>query len=106
MPEDIDTLIRKLDERRKFLQLLSKSIRSAKNKSDWDPIGLAKALEVAVGSPFLPDDLRASITEARGRAEEAASIALLELENDIRDLCRSRGWRVDGQWPALIVQTA
>lgn len=106
MTEDLDTLVRQLDERRVFLHQLVKSIRSAKTKSDWDPIAVAKTLGVAVESAFLPGDLRASVTEARAQAEEASSIAFLELENDIRDLCQARGWRIDGQWPSLIVQTA
>lgn len=106
MSDDIDTLIRQLDERRAFLQQLIKSIRSAKTETGWDPIAVTKTLGVAAESSLLPADVRPSVVEARARAEDASSVALLELENDIRDLCESRGWRVDGQWPTLIVQTA
>src|SRR5687767_2911991 len=104
--EDIDKLVRQLEERRVFLQGVLKSIRSAKIESGWDPLALWSALRAAAGSPLWAKDMHAAVTQAQGVAEEVASVAVLELESDIRDLCRARGWRVDGQWPALIVERA
>lgn len=105
-PEDIDKLVRQLDERRVLLQGILKSIREAKNGSGWDPVALSTALRAAADSVLLGTDLRTAVAQVQRLAEQAASVAVLELESDIRDLCRTRGWRVDGQWPTLIVERA
>jgi hypothetical protein len=36
--------------------------------------------------------------------ELAASSSLLELEADLRESCRLKNWRVDGQWPDFVVE--
>jgi hypothetical protein len=105
-PEDVDALVRELDERRVFLHGMLKRIRAAKNGSAWDPVALSSALRAAVDSPLLGTELRQALAHTQGLADEAASVAVLELESDIRDICRSRAWRLDGQWPTLIVERA
>jgi hypothetical protein len=104
--EHVDALMRELDERRLFLQGVLKKIRAAKNESTWDPVALSSALRAVAGSPLLGTELRAAVARAQELADEAAAVAVLELESDIRDLCSSHGWRVDGQWPTLIIETA
>ncbi len=104
--EDVDALMRELDERRLFLQGVLKNIRAAKIESAWDPVALSSALRAAAGSPLLGTELRTAVARAQVVADEAAAVAVLELESDIRDLCRSHGWRIDGQWPTLIIERA
>jgi hypothetical protein len=104
--KDVDTLVRELDERRLFLHSVLKNIRAARNGASWEPVALSSALRAAANSPILGTELRAAVARAQALAEEAASVAVLELESDIRELCRSRGWRVEGQWPTLIIERA
>jgi hypothetical protein len=105
-PEDVDQLVRQLEERRAFFQMILKNINAAKKGSAWDPVALSSTLRAAVDSPHLENNLRATLARVQQVADQAASVAVLELESDIRDLCQSRGWRVDGQWPTLIIERA
>jgi hypothetical protein len=104
--EDVDKLVLEIKERRAFFQDMLKNIDAAKNGSGWDPVALSSALRATVDSPLLGTDLRAAVAHAQEVADQAASVAVLELESDIRDLCRLRRWRIDGQWPTLIVERA
>jgi hypothetical protein len=63
-------------------------------------------LQATAESSSLPAEVLALIAKTREIAEPFASMAMLEMESNIRDLCQSRKWRVDGQWPSLIVATA
>lgn len=61
--------------------------------------GLLEVLEPLAAATKRARDLAAE-------ADEAAQLGLLRLDADLRDACRDRGWRVDGQWPTLYVAKA
>ena len=104
--EEFDSLVQQVEERRDYLGDLLRRLRSTKNGSTWDPVALARVLQATTGVLSMPADVRAAIAKAQEVAERAASVAILELESNIRDLCQSRKWRVDGQWPSLIIASA
>jgi hypothetical protein len=105
-PEEVEALVRRLDERRVFLQEFLNDIRAGRNGRVWDPVALLSVLQAAAKSPLLGAELRETVNHTQVLAEQAASVAMLELESDILDLCRTHGWRVGGQWPTLIVERA
>jgi hypothetical protein len=104
--QEVDSLVRRLDEQRLFLQSVLKEIRATKHGPTWDPVELSKTLREIVKSAHIGSEIRAIIGKLQPVIDDAASVALLELESDIRELCVARGWRVDGQWPTLIVERA
>src|SRR5512135_3798189 len=51
--------------------------------------------------------LRSTLTpldDLQDTYHKKAESQALELEADFREACKGRGWRVDGQWPAIIVE--
>lgn len=60
---------------------------------------LDESVDVTRDCPDL-EKLRAALVDPWRRF---LSTAILQLDADLRDLCASRGWRVDGQWPDLVV---
>lgn len=60
---------------------------------------LDESAELTRDCPDL-EKIRAALVDPWRRS---LSTAILQLDADLRDLCTSRGWRVDGQWPDLVV---
>jgi hypothetical protein len=85
-------------------QSASKAVRSwrpLENRLD-DAERIVQWLEAIVGIEQSKD-----LKDARERLlaawRERLTTALLQLEAELRDLCVTKGWRVDGQWPDFIM---
>ena len=103
---EVEGLLQELDQCRAFLTKLLKDLRAAREGDERDPVKFARILESAENAKALNADLRSSIAEARSKVDADASRAILEFEADLRDLCARRCWKVDGQWPRLLIERA
>ena len=103
---EIEQLIDDLKRRRSFLTTVLRNLRKAKEGDRWDAFSLRRALTAVQHSPDLDPASLALVADVLIKSERAVAAALLELESAVRDLCRSEGWMVDGQWPTLYVARA
>lgn len=101
---EVKSLIQEVDRLRDYLAKLLKSLRAARDGEGWDAVTLMRALESAQRTEELGTALSSLIASARTKLEHAASVSVLELEADVRDLCGQRGWSVDGHWPRLYIE--
>lgn len=71
-----------------------------------DAVGAHAALVELLSQFRLLEKLAAGVASQEAAYSERAAKQFLELEFSIREACRERGWRVDGQWPTLYVERA
>ena len=85
-------------------QSVSKTMRGWRPLADRldDPERIVQWLELAAGTVDQKD-----LKEARERLLESwrdtLTNTLLQLEAELRDLCATKAWRLDGQWPDFVV---
>jgi hypothetical protein len=87
-------------------QALSKLLRAARkwgSQDGYNPERVIEGLETAASATAAWADLEAARTQLLGSWRETLAAALLQLEADLREVCRARGWRLDGQWPDFVV---
>jgi hypothetical protein len=60
---------------------------------------LESAAEATVDCPVLEQARR----ELVALCASIVSVALLQLESELREICSSRCWRIDGQWPDFFI---
>ena len=86
-------------------QALSKLLRARKRRGQdgHDPERVVRWLEAGALVMEGWAELDAARTQLLGSWHETVAVSLLQLEADLREICRVRGWRLDGQWPDFVV---
>jgi hypothetical protein len=78
--------------------------RQALGGDRYNPAAVAKWLESAATVTLGCPDLEKGRNDLLESWRRALSVSFLHLEADLREMCRSRGWRIDGQWPDFVVE--
>jgi hypothetical protein len=86
-------------------QSVSKTMRGWRPLGDRldDPARIVRWLEAAADTIDKSKDLTAVRERLLEVWREKITTALLQLEAELRDLCATKDWRLDGQWPDFVV---
>jgi len=84
----------------KRLSVITTQLRRSPSVASSQPQALASLAEALSRS----SDLHESANKLRAEWDSVVSLAFLQLEASLHELCGSRGWRLDGQWPDFIVE--
>jgi hypothetical protein len=100
------------EETKEFAARLSTLAQSAsKAFSSWrtvaerldDPERLVRWLESVGPVTDDSDDLKDARMRLLESWREAAATTLLQLEAELRETCKAKGWRLDGEWPEYVI---
>lgn len=96
--------VAKLAGRAAALSTLLRARGKLVDNEGYDPEAVVKWLEAAADATMDYPELERARVELLESWRRSVSIAFLQLEADLRQLCESRSWRLDGQWPDFVVE--
>ena len=93
-----------LEERLRATQALAIGYRRLAKQGLSDAAGVVKWLDACQASLVLDPDLNGISASLVEEWRMVAAETGLRLESDLRELGAARTWRVEGQWPELVVE--
>jgi hypothetical protein len=84
----------------KRLSLIATQLKRSPKAAGTQAKGLSALVDTLVRSP----EFHEHASRLRTEWDRVVSIAFLQLDSSLRELCAGRGWKLDGQWPDFTVE--